>query len=899
MTINALQKLQGAPRVLFAAGVLWAVGNGAVAQETGAPETMRPVIITGSYIPTVDANASPSPVKVLTAAEIQKIGVATVSDVLQRMPQNNSGMFNESLQGGNSFSRGSSAVSLRGLGPNATLVLLNGRRLASYGFAQNITDQFVDLNSIPLAAVERIEILKDGASALYGSDAIAGVVNIVLKREFTGTEVTARIGNVTRGDDMLEQSYSAAWGVLTEKGSALVVADWFSRNALFYRDRDFSKSADQRARGGVDLRSSSGNPGTIILTSPWTAPDGTVYGTGRYRVPTSPAVPGRPTALEIVANPGVNRFDFNPWISAYPDTTRYGAFSAIDYQVLERVKVFLEASFRRVNYEVTAAPTPVFGDLDGFVVPASNPYNPFGQDVTFRYRLTEAGPRIDEGETDAIRLLPGVKVDLGGDWTAEAAFLWSESRTLEVGKNFISAQALRDALNSTDPATALNVFGAGTGINSPDVINSLKVRTFRSGDSTLWSPDVRASGTLPIDWGAGRVGLAVGGEYRQEDVKDLSDPFSEGGNIVSSGGTSGAGSRDAWAGYIEARIPLLGQDLSFPGVKEFEVQAAGRFEQYSDFGNTANPKVGARWKPLDQVVLRGTYAESFRAPSLVELFQGKSTSFDFLSDPARGENNLQYRIERGGNPNLDPEEAKSWTAGIAVEPIKNLTLSVDWFHIKQTGKIEDLDPQDILNNEALFPGRVIRNPPTAQDIAQGIPGTIVKIISGYENIAERKVEGLDFGIRYVYPTESWGEFTLDASASWLYRFDEVPKPGDPTIHYAGAYNVPEWRGYGTLSWDYKAFTFSFTANYIGEYDQSNQIRYKYVDDLWTFDLQAGYSFKNMKYDLLNNVRLIVGVLNVTDEDPPFSDASGDVAGYDTAIHDPRGRFWYVQVSKKF
>lgn len=195
----------GASRVLCAAGIALALGH-AAAQEPQGPETMKPVIITGSYIPTVDVNASPSPVKVLTAAEIEKIGVATVSDVLQRMPQNNAGMFNESFLGGNSFSKGSASVSLRGLGPNATLVLLNGRRLASYGFAQNITDQFVDLNSIPLAAVERIEILKDGASALYGSDAIAGVVNIVLKKEFTGTEVTARIGNVTRGDDMLEQS---------------------------------------------------------------------------------------------------------------------------------------------------------------------------------------------------------------------------------------------------------------------------------------------------------------------------------------------------------------------------------------------------------------------------------------------------------------------------------------------------------------------------------------------------------------------------------------------------------------------------------------------------------------------------------------------------------------------
>jgi iron complex outermembrane recepter protein len=885
-------------------GVVLSLTLNTLAQDAKTPETMKPVVITGSMIPTVDAANSVAPVLVLDAKAIEKSGAATVAEVLLKIPQNNAGSFNDGFLSGNSFSKGSSSVSLRGLGPNATLVLLNGRRLAGYGFAQNITDTFVDLNSIPLAAVERIDVLKDGASAIYGSDAIAGVINVILKKEFTGVEFSTRLGNTTN-KDALEQLYTGTWGVMTDKGSAMIIADYYSRNGLFLRDRSYSKSADQRAHGGVDARSSAGNPGSILLLDNYVVGEGegaVVYEPNWYKVPTNPEIAGHPSALEVLAATGLNRYDFNPWISAIGETKRYGVFSTLTYNLTDNLEAFVEASFRHITYRVDAAPTPVFGDTDGFTVAADNPYNPFGQEVSFRYRLTEAGARINLGDTDATRILPGLRLKLGEDWNIETALLWSESRTMEIGKNFISATALQNALNSTDPATALNLFGAGEGVNSQEVIDGLKVNTTRYGVSSLLSPDLKLTGSLPIDWGAGKVGLAVGGEYRQEKISDTADTFSEQNLIVSSGGTSGEGSREAWAAYGELAIPVIGKDLAFTGCKQFDIQVAGRFEDYSDFGNTFKPKVGARWKVVDQVVLRGTYAEGFRAPSLVELFQGQSVSYDPLTDPARGDNDMQYKVVRGGNPDLDAEESKSWTAGFEVEPIKHLTLAVDWFNIEQTAKITDIDPQDILNNEALFPGAVIRNPQTADDIAHDIPGSIVQINSGYKNLATREVEGLDFGVRYTIPTDSWGEFTAQADAAWLYKFDEQPKPGDPYIHYAGSYSQPEWRGSASLDWDYKDLSLTFTANYVGEYDQVNYIVYQYVSDIWTYDLQASYSFRdlqNSNLKWLNDTKVIVGVQNLLDEKPPFSDYSGDNGGYDTAWGDPRGRFVYLQVTKKF
>lgn len=742
-------------------GVGLALPTSVLAQDAQSPETMKPVVITGSMLPTVDVANSVAPVLVLDAKAIEKSGAATVTEVLLKIPQNNAGSFNDGFLSGNSFSKGSSSVSLRGMGPNATLVLLNSRRLASYGFAQNITDTFVDLNSIPLAAVDRIEVLKDGASALYGSDAIAGVINVILKREFSGAEFATRLGN-TGNKDALEQTYQGTWGVMTDKGSAMIIADYYSRNGLFLRDRRYSKSADQRPNGGVDARSSAGNPGSILLLNDYTAGEGdgeVTYQPNWYKVPTNPAIPNNPTALEILSTTGLNRYDFNPWISAIGETKRYGAFSTITYNLTEKLEAFIEGSFRHVTYRVDAAPTPVFGDLDGYTMSAGNPYNPFGQDISFRYRLTEAGPRINTGDTDVSRLLPGLRLKLGEDWTIESALLWSESRTMEMGFNYISGSALQAALDSTDPATALNIFGAGEGVNSQDLINSLKVRTSRYGVSSLLSPDLKITGALPIDWGAGKVGLAVGGEYRQEKISDVADTFSEQNLIVSSGGTSGAGSREAYAAYGELRIPVIGKDIGFTGVKQFDIQVAGRFEDYSDFGNTFKPKVGARWRVVDEVVFRGAYSEGFRAPSLVELFQGQSVSYQNLEDPARGDTELQYKVIAGGNPDLDAEEAKSWTAGMELQPIKNLTLALDWFNIKQDGKISSLDTQDILDNEALFPGAVVRNPPTASDIANGIPGSIVQINSGYMNLSTREVEGLDFGVRYVIPTDSWRVFS--------------------------------------------------------------------------------------------------------------------------------------------
>jgi iron complex outermembrane receptor protein len=843
--------------------------------ETNQPTEIAPMVVTGSLIPTIDAEGV-APVMVLGVEEIQKSGAATVTEVLMKLPQNNAGTFNEGFLSGNSFSKGSSSVSLRGLGPNATLVLLNGRRLASYGFAQNITDSFIDLNSIPLGAVERVEVLKDGASALYGSDAIAGVINIILKKEYNGTELTTRVANTTEGD-ALEQLYTATWGVSDEKSSAMMILDYYSRHGLYLRDRDYSRSANHEGQGGYDFSSSSGNPGSILLDD-W------------YMVPSNPAIPGHPTTGEILANPGVNYYDFNPWISALGETERYGAFGSFSRKLTDNLTAFAETSFRHITYRVDAAPTPVFGDLDGFVIPASNPYNPFGEDVTFRHRLTEAGPRISEGDTDVIRLLPGLSLKLERDWTVESALLYSSSRTTEIGKNYISAQALQDALDSTDPATALNLFGAGN-VNDPAVINGLKVNTMRQGNSTLVSPDVKAGGTVPINWGAGDVGVALGAEFRSEEIEDMSDPFSEGGYIVSSGGSSGSGSREAWAAYAELGIPVLGEDLKLPLVEQLQLQVAGRYEDYSDFGDTTKPKIGLKWKVSDQLMFRGTYAQGFRAPSLVELFQGRSTSYDELIDSARNETTVyQYRIVRGGNPDLDPEESESWTLGTVIEPLERLTLYADWFRIKQDGKIRDLDPQYILDNEAAFPDRVIRNPQTPADILAGIPGSIVQINSGYENLADRSVEGLDFGVRYVIPTDTMGSFSLDANSSWLYKFDEVPMPGEPVVEYAGTYSMPEWRGSASVYWDYKKLSFGVTANYTGQYDQYYMASSKYIDAQLTYDLQASY-------ELPYNSRLTVGVENVLDEDPPFSDS--DSEGYDTSLYDARGRFVYAQLSVKF
>jgi outer membrane receptor protein involved in Fe transport len=856
------------------------VGSGAIGLNASAQDIR--IEVTGSNIKRVDMEG-PAPVSVVTREDIERRGATTVAEVLRNLPS--AGGFTFDDQFTNSFAPGTAGVGLRNLGQNATLVLVNGRRVANYGFAQNIDLAFVDLNSIPVGAIERIEVLKDGASAIYGSDAIAGVVNIILRKDFRGVEVAGSYGVTERGDgDETRASITAGWGDLAkDKFNVMGVVDYFKREPIFLGDRDYSKTANMEGRGGFDLRSPSGSPGT------WVQRSGTSPGFSLSQP--FPDCPPESIWTDVSGGPGC-AFNFNPYIATVPETERKAVFGRLTWDITSSLQLFGEASYNNTVTNTTAAPTPA-----SFVLPVGHNSNPWSAPVTIRYRYVDAGPRLNEIDTDATRFLAGLRGSVK-NWDWEVAGLYAKSDSTNTGTNYISATE-QAALVSRGVYNFLN-----PSLNSPELVDSLKIRTTRIGESEMKLFDAKATGPI-FDLPAGPLQLAVGAEYREDDLADTPDPESVRGNVVGSGGTAAKGSRDVTSFYGELSIPLH---------KTLEAQLALRYDNYSDFGNTTNPKIALRWQPSKQLLIRGSYAEGFRAPSLVELYLGNTTSFVTFVDQPRCDayragggtatevagicRPLQYRTVSGGNPNLEPETSKSWFLGFVFEPTDQFSVGLDYWKIDHKNIIDQPLIQFQLENEATFPGSIHRYDRTSRDIAVGAPGELHGAGSDettgvdrlFFNIASQKAEGIDVSFRHRGNLGDWGRLTSTLDATYNIHYKFAAAPGEPLDEYNGTYNYPRWRANLTFDWERGPWNTTVFINYIHHYYQLNGDFVPYVDSWTTTDLQVQYKgFKNWT--------LALGVKNLFDRDPPFSDQ--ETQGYDFTTHNPVGRFYYGRVKYSF
>ncbi len=871
------------------------------------------LVVTGSNI---RSDSPPSvPETIFSRENVERSGADSLGDFFRNLPQNSGPTFTENQN--DSLAPGGSAIALRGLSPDATLVLLNGRRLAPYPFAQNGITAFVDLNSIPLAAIRQIDILRNGASPIYGSDAIAGVVNVRFLEKFDGALVSAGYGDTT-DTDTSEYRAALVSGYTDEARGfeAVVVADYFHREALFQTDRYFSRSIDQQRQGGSRFLSSVANPGTVF--DPVTGDP--------LQVPADSD--GTPEVSEFT--PGRNRFDRAPFQPLVPETERGGVYTRLKGRLAPNVDLFTEFGYRRVNTTQQVAPAPIEGDVENISVPATNPFNPFGDDVVFRYRVTEAGPRIDDITTDAYRAVAGVNVTLPEHWNLEGAFLYSESDTEVQTSNNLSRPALLAALADTDPTTALNVFGAGNNVNNPDTIRSLLVTTTRNGESRILGGDVTLDGPL-FKLPGGTLSAAVGLEYRHEQLDDHFDPFATSGGVIDLNSTSANGARDVIGGFAEFFAPLVSPEMQIPGINHLELQVAVRGDGYSDFGSTVNPKVGLAWRPLPEwLLVRASYSTGFRAPSLVQSSTGSLTFSQELQDTTRfavtgapEDESSSIQILSGGNPDLDAEESDNFSAGFVLTPpiLPGLTLSADFFQIKVESSIASLDPQFILDNEGDFPGLVVRAPASASDQAVGIPGTVLLVNTQFQNLGFVKVQGVDAALEYLTPATPVGKFSLRLDAAFIDSYEQQASAAEPVRDLAGTYLRPRVRGRAQLGWRLGGFEAVTTFNYTDTYEDAGSART--VDYSTTFDALIEYRFadkaqpvsapatpndKKMvvptsgapgaspRRDWLSGVALRAGVLNIFDDAPPFAD---NVAGYPVGLEDPRQRFVFFGVEKKF
>ncbi|MCX6952753.1 MAG: TonB-dependent receptor [Verrucomicrobia bacterium] len=882
------------------------------AQTSAGVETatkLEPFEVTGSNIKRVDFEG-PSPIIVLNRVDIERSGAATVFELLKKVPGNFAQVINETRS---NPPRSNAAINLRGLGGNATLVLVNGRRVASDAFPT--TAPIVNLHAIPIGAVERVDILKDGASAIYGSDAIAGVVNFVLKKDYTGTQVTVGYGN-TFDSDVGEKSLNVLAGGASGKFRGLISFDYFDRNELMNVDRDNQRTADQRFRGGADGRSTTGNPGAVVIvnatgSSPYRAASAatataTKPANGRWVIPTTQAVNGRPTIAEFIAagtvgNASAPRYDFAPEVQLVPGTERTATTANFGYDVAPQIELYGELTFSNVKGTELLASTPVTTQsTPQVIVPATHPFNPFGEALVLDYRLTQLGPRTYQQETDTTRYLLGAKGTVFDKWSWDTGAMRTKSHYVQVGKNFTSTAAVQAAINDPNPATVLNPFAVGK-VQNAATIDALRVAPIQDSKISADTLDAKISGSL-LTLPGGDLGLAVGGSRVAEKYDVQQDGASARGEIA--GGASAAynpGSRRVWSLFAE---------LSVPVIKQVEIQLAGRFEDYSDFGTTTKPKAGIVVRPLKDLVVRTTYSEGFRAPSLQQLYQSASRGFPTVRDTTRynvtrapEDNSFQYPQTGGGNPNLKPEESKSYSAGFVYEPrqVKGLTLSADFFKIRYTNQVATVATQTALDNPGQFPGVIItRETSTA---LPGVPnsGRILSIFNGLQNLADTEVQGYDLEGKYVLKTANAGTFNLTSSATFLERYLNRATPISASYDYAGGVGtddgaLPKWRVISSVFWTWRDYGVGVQHNYIGRYSSSAGAAAATdypVDAYSTFDVQTTWAVSKRYF-------ATVGVRNVLDESAPFFNrGTGGTYGFDPSVADTRGRTYYVRLTTKF
>ena len=807
--------------------LFWAGASSASAQDAPAakPEAeAERVIVTGSNIPTAE-EVGPNPVDTYRRDDITRMGVRSSTDFVQKLPAATGAAANENNNNGGD---GSVEINLRGILAKETLVLQDGRRLAPVGFAGDT----VDLNTFPIGLLDHIDVLKDGASAAYGADAVAGVFNVYLIHRFRGVEAYATYGNTNLGfaNDQAEERAYLLTGTGDDKTDIVVYAEFYNRAAIYSRDVDISHDADQVQWGGGDYRSDSfaGLVGDSVFQPQLN---------GGLRAPTPHAYANAETDPEYAPRGSLarerrafNYSDVTPEVSAVDREYFYGSLTRkICGQYLE---AFADFKYSRTFWDSGLAPTPFSPDVwtdvthplgissdIGISVPLQNPFNPFtvadytspggtdpnapqtqvsaapaGTQFTtgVHYRSLEAGIRTDKITADNYIFTGGLKGNLGEfgealkNWQWEAGFRYNEDRRVERAGGIVNNSALRAALLDTNPATAFNPFGINQ--NSRAVINKVFVTTNRQGVTSLALEDLKLNGDL-FQLSAGPVSFAAGAEHRAEHASDLPDA------LTASGQTTGAtnfaptkGSRDVWSIYWEVRVPVTSPTWNFPGLYSLELDYQERYDNFSDFGSTERPKFSVRWQPIDTALtLRATYSEAFHAPTLGELFSGASQSFPAIHDPRSPATEPQVEQRISGNPNLRPETAYEWTYGAVVtpgkwwQPLQGLTLSADFYHIDLRGVSVTLDPQFLVNHEAQFSGQVIRGPSTGP----GDPfGPIVLLLTPIQNLGRLIQEGWDYEASYALETSRLGRgdggtVTVTFNGTYISRAVLQAVPGGP------------------------------------------------------------------------------------------------------------------------
>jgi iron complex outermembrane receptor protein len=851
--------------------------------------------VTGSNIKRVEGETA-LPVTVFTREQIDKSGATSAFELLQLVASNASvgNVSYTSTIGATTFS--AQTASLRGLTGGRTLVLINGKRVN--GFAGEVNGvQGVNLSVIPFAAIERVEILKDGASAVYGTDAIAGVINFVVRSDYRGGEASASYENPTRSGGGQKERYSGALGfgdLGADRYNVFVSLSYDRQKHLDQVDRNFSNTSVRDEIGLIGI-SSNTFPGRIA--------------TGGIGVPSAPNC--APSIFFNDAVAGLFGCFYDPaadkGVQSIPDSNTKNFFGAGKFQINGQWQAYATALYAEDVNRFKIQPVPisrVFFYGPNSDIPAtvtSLPSSPFyptalaaangvgGQPLDVRYRAYENGPRDTTDTNKGGQLVAGAKGTLGA-WDLDGSYTYAQGKTSEVlNGGFPLYSRLLPLLNGG----TVNLFGT----NSPAIVSQLQGTNFIgqvfSGKSSNEGVQGKISGevfTLP----AGAVAIALGLEGRKEKLDQTPAPVLSTGDLSGYGGNIKAvsGSRDIKAIYAEANIPVL---------KSLEANLAVRSDDYSDFGRTNNPKASLRWQPNRDIVLRSSYGKGFLAPTLFQLDSPQigSVSPNGVSDPVRcpvtHDNGIdcitQFPITFGGNPGLNPEKSEQASFGFVFEPVSAFSISIDYFKIRLKDTITNGVPiATILGDLNQYGGFVTRG--TVDPRFPNLPGPIANIRQTFVNLGAIHLEGLDIEGHYKWQPANWGRVRLDVSGTYYMRNDVQQSDGTWLGFVSNQFQspvtgvLPRWKHYATLSWDRGPWTLTVAQNYQSSYVDVNTDldgNLRRVGSMSLFDVQGSYTgFKGFT--------LTLGAKNVLDTNPPASNQRvAFQAGYDPQYYDARAR----------
>ena len=860
----------------------------------GRRKTLEEVVVTGTHIREA-ANVG-SPLIQITSADIERSGRGTLHEVMESLPQNfgagsNEGNYNStSAVAGLNIGFGS-GVNLRGLGNDSTLVLLNGTRLAPSGAGAN----FVDISTIPLAVIDHVDILTDGASAIYGSDAVGGVVNIVTRNDYQGAETRLRYGAAS-GDLAKEVQVGQLIGTHWQTGNVLLAYEFYKRQNLAAADRVYARNSDLTSLGGSNFSNQASNPGNIL------DPD---TGDPAFAIPRGQD--GRALQPGSLLPGVVNLQNTLQGTDLLPQQRRNSVFVLASQEIGSHAVLFGNLSYSRRNFD-----DRIPAQISVLSVPSTNPFyvNPFGgtDPVQVNYSfIDDFGAQRMSGNAQSYDGTAGLRVDFGSSWRGEVSGSYSRQTTLNRRTNTFNSIALDAALADPDPNTAFNPFGDGSHTN-PATLAGMRGFEDQATTSRIWGVAAKADGDIfPLPGGSAK--LAVGMEERKERF-NFTDVAQIDSVTPMNNGSDTTGSRSITAAFTELYIPLVTGLNHLPGIERLELSLAGRLEHYNDFGSTTNPRFGLLWSPVSGLSVRGSFGKSFKAPLLSQL-KGQNVIFLLpLPDPKAPSGFTTSAVVLGTNGALEPERAKTWTAGIQIDPpvLSPLKIAVNYFHVDIDERIKV--PADSLNsilpNDSAYAPILTRNPSAAAVnalyadpgfLSQPIPPEQVGAIidDRLSNVAVTNERGVDLTASYA-ASFGFGTVQLDFDGSYLLSLKQAFTGTAPLLETVGTINYPaKVRLRSGLSWTRGGWTAGVNANFVGHYIDNMSIPSRDIASWTTVDMQLAYAVPTgAGHEWLKGLRAAVSVTNALDRDPPFVN---QVGGYDSANSNPFGRIVSVQLTK--